>query len=108
MTIRNGGRIRHGRAGVQCPALDARDDMEILVGLALALVLLYFWLLGHWFARVVMFLALAVAFGGLGALYAGADGPPGHNHGWVGMLIGVALAWPVSSIPIYWLRSKAP
>jgi hypothetical protein len=43
--------------------------MRILVGLVLALVLLYFWLLGHWFARVVMFLALAALFGLLGALF---------------------------------------
>jgi len=79
--------------------------MEILVGLALALVLLYFWLLGHWFARVVMFLALAAAFGLLGAAFT--TGPPGQKNELVGMLIGVALAWPVSSIPI-WVRSKAP
>ena len=36
--------------------------MPILVGLGLTLVLLYLWLLGHWFARVVMVLALAVLF----------------------------------------------
>jgi hypothetical protein len=28
--------------------------MHILIGLVLALVLLYYWLVGHWFARVVM------------------------------------------------------
>jgi hypothetical protein len=39
--------------------------MPILVGLGLALVLLYLWLLGHWFARVVMALALAVLLGGV-------------------------------------------
>jgi hypothetical protein len=52
-----------------------------------------------------MFLALAVVFGALGAGFAA--GPPPHNYAWVGLLIGAALAWPVSSIPIYWLRSKA-
>ena len=36
--------------------------MPILIGLGFALVLLYLWLLGHWFARVVMVLALAVLF----------------------------------------------
>jgi len=82
--------------------------MHILVGLVLALVLLYYWLIGHWFARVVMFLTLATTFGALGALFTGAGGPPAQNHAWVGLLIGAALAWPVSSIPIYWLRSKAP
>ena len=39
--------------------------MPILVGLGFALVLLYLWLLGHWFARVVMVLALAVLLGGV-------------------------------------------
>jgi hypothetical protein len=29
----------------------------ILIGLLLALALLYFWLLGHWFARVLVLLA---------------------------------------------------
>ena len=33
--------------------------MPILIGLALAAALLYFWLIGHWFARVLMFLLLA-------------------------------------------------
>jgi len=78
--------------------------MHILIGLVLALVLLYFWLLGHWFARVVMFLALAAIFGLLGALFTGMDGPPAQNHAVIGILIGAALAWPVSGIPIYWLR----
>jgi hypothetical protein len=36
--------------------------MPILVGFGFALVLLYLWLLGHWFARVVMVLTLAVLF----------------------------------------------
>jgi hypothetical protein len=39
--------------------------MPTFIGLAFALVLLYLWLLGHWFARVVMVLALAVLFGGV-------------------------------------------
>jgi hypothetical protein len=37
--------------------------MPILIGLGFALVLLYLWLLGHWFARGVMVLALAVLLG---------------------------------------------
>ena len=39
--------------------------MHLIVGLVFGLVLLYFWLLGHWFARVVMFLVLA-GLGGIG------------------------------------------
>ena len=48
--------------------------MPILVGLGFALVLLYLWLLGHWFARVVMVLALAVLFSA--ALYWSYHLPP--------------------------------
>lgn len=81
--------------------------MHILIGIVLALGLLYFWLQGHWFARVVAFLLLAALFGLIGALLTGADGPPGTNHGWVGLLLGAALAWPVSGIPIYWHRHQA-
>jgi hypothetical protein len=52
--------------------------MHFLVGLCLALALLYFWLLGHWFARVVMFLGLAVVVAFLGAAVVGnsATTPP--------------------------------
>src|SRR5690348_14818851 len=42
--------------------------MEILVGLGFAVVLLYLWLLGHWFARVLVFLLLAALFGLIGAM----------------------------------------
>jgi hypothetical protein len=33
--------------------------VHIIVGLLLAIALLYFWLIGHWFARVLVFLVLA-------------------------------------------------
>lgn len=81
--------------------------MHILVGLVLALCALYFWLSGHWFGRVVMFLGFAALFGLLGSGLAGLLGPAEHNRGWVGVLLGVALAWPVSSIPIYLRRRRA-
>lgn len=34
--------------------------MHILIGITLALGLLYFWLVGHWFARFIMFWPLAL------------------------------------------------
>jgi len=85
--------------------------MHILVGLCLGLVLLYYWLLGHWFARVVTLILFVPLFalGGaalFGSIATTAQPPPGLVI--LGALIGAALAWPVSSIPIYWLRSKAP
>jgi hypothetical protein len=85
--------------------------MHILIGGVLALALLYFWLLGHWFARVVTFLAFA-AFGVLvGCLVNAAypnGGPNAGDHGGVAvMLLGIVLAWPISGIPIYWQRHQA-
>ena len=41
--------------------------MHIIIGVGAALALLYFWLIGHWFARVVMFLVLVVLLGFSGA-----------------------------------------
>jgi hypothetical protein len=51
--------------------------MHSLIGLLLGVALLYFWLIGHWFARVLVFLMVAVlmAFGG-GSLLADTAKPP--------------------------------
>ena len=49
--------------------------MLVLSGLGVAVVLLYFWLIGHWFARVLVFIALAVGFGIIGgAMFSSATG----------------------------------
>jgi hypothetical protein len=81
--------------------------MAILLGLGLALVLLYFWLIGNWFARVLM-LPVCAALLGIGfALIMVSGGHPGPNNGTFGLLVGLALAWPVSSIPIYYYRWQA-
>jgi hypothetical protein len=48
--------------------------MAILIGLVVFLIAIYFWLIGHWFARVMVFLVLAiagVAAGGSAAAYYG-------------------------------------
>jgi hypothetical protein len=69
--------------------------MHILIGLGLFLVLLYFWLIGHWFARVVMFLLLACAGFAGGASVVG-WGIYGRNAplalGLLGGAIGAAIA----------------
>ena len=36
-----------------------REAVHIMVGVLLAIALLYFWLIGHWFARVLEFLMFA-------------------------------------------------
>jgi len=80
--------------------------MELMIGAGLALALLYFWLLGHWFARVVMFLLLAVVGFIAGAALASASpNPPTFALVLFG-LIGAALAWPLSGIPIYYWRHQ--
>lgn len=75
--------------------------MVYLIGALVGAGLLYFWLCGHWFARVVSFLLFAVLLGFIGACMTGMLGPQEHNNGWVGMLLGFAAAWPVSGIPVY-------
>lgn len=79
--------------------------MEILIGLALGAGLLYVWLSGHWFGRVLAFLVLA---GILGSILAFALAlPDQHGNGNpVGLLIGVAAAWPLASIPLYRARAR--
>jgi hypothetical protein len=80
--------------------------MHILIGLAVAVALLYFWLIGHWFARVLAFLLLAVCMGAGGAALCNI-GPPGPNAGNAaifGAIVGAILAWPVRGIPIYYWR----
>jgi len=81
--------------------------MAILIGGVLALVLLYFWLLGHWFARVVMLIIFAalMAYSGAVLMVAG-SGQPNPGGAVFGAVLGAVLAWPVSGLPIYYWRSK--
>jgi hypothetical protein len=78
--------------------------MHILIGVALACGLLYFWLVGHWFGRVLAFLVFAGLLG-LGGGMALADSHAAAP-GAFGAILGIALAWPVSGIPIYVRRAQ--
>jgi hypothetical protein len=77
--------------------------MHILIGLAMGVALLYFWLVGHWFARVLVFLAL-----GAGLFVGGAaiGSAAGDQSSWLVLgLLGAVVAWFVSGIPTYyWLH----
>lgn len=77
--------------------------MQFLIGLGLAVALLYFWLIGHWFARVLMFLLLGAGFFAGGAVL-GNDNTGDPSLGIVLGLIGVVVAWFTAGIPIYWRR----
>lgn len=70
--------------------------MGILIGIAVFLAALYWWLIGHWFARVVMLFPFA-------AVICLVVGLPAHSA-LFGLIVGAALAWPLASIPIYYWR----
>lgn len=79
--------------------------MHILLGLLLACALLYFWLLGHWFARVLVFLLLTAALGFVGAAFVAVHSGPDANAGAVGgAAMGILLAWPLAGLPVYFWR----
>ncbi|HKP26531.1 MAG TPA: hypothetical protein VJV39_21865 [Dongiaceae bacterium] len=74
--------------------------MEMLIGLAMGAALLYFWLIGHWFARVLVFLGLAGVAGFVGLI-------AGHEPGPLGIIVGlsgIGLAWLVAEIPTFYWR----
>ena len=76
--------------------------MELMIGAGLALALLYFWLIGHWFARVVVFLCLAFPV----LLFAGdANASRIYEHPHLSALatlvIGCGIAWIVASGPMW-------
>lgn len=78
--------------------------MPVLIGIALGCALLYFWLAGHWFARILTFICAAGFLGYFGLIFI----PPGSN-GAIALLIDFALAlgvsWLLSGIPTwYWRR----
>ncbi len=79
--------------------------MAILIGLVLAAVVLFLWLAGTWFGRVLAFLLLAAI---LGLLIGGLMPPPqGAVYNWGGLIFGMVLAWPVSGLPRYLARRAA-
>ena len=80
--------------------------MEILIGLGIAVVLLYYWLIGHWFARVLMFPVLAVGTAFMCAVLFSyiTAGPAEATLSIIGAILGAPLAWPLASLPIYYQR----
>lgn len=81
--------------------------MHILVSLAMGVALLYFWLVGWWFARVLVFLMFA-AIGFIAAAAAVNTTAHGADPNAFGLILiglaGAALAWPVAGIPAYYWR----
>lgn len=83
--------------------------MELLIGLILIIPLLWLWLAGHWFGRVLAFIGFAIALGAGGATFmlsiAPGSGPGGG--GVYGFVLGVGLAWLLASWPIWHQRKLA-
>ena len=76
--------------------------MHILIGLCLAAALLYFWLLGHWFARVLVFLGLICTAVFVGFLFGAGNGAQ-----FVTISVGGGVAgWFVSGLPLYIWRHR--
>ncbi|HXT81386.1 MAG TPA: hypothetical protein VN702_17610 [Acetobacteraceae bacterium] len=78
--------------------------MVILAGLMLGAAVLYVWLLGHWFGRVLMFLAcgafltfIVVAIGGRNS-----DAAPLLLF----LAVALAISWAIASIPM-WVRQRS-
>lgn len=67
-----------------------------------AAVTLYLWLLGHWFGRVLAFLAFAALFAGFGLMMA--DTRSGAAQ-LTALIVGAGLAWLVASVPT-WLYAR--
>jgi hypothetical protein len=86
--------------------------MTVLIGLCLAIALLYFWLGGRSFARVLVTLALWPVLGFVisAELSGPTQGIPDVSQDPVGVTLGVwlagALSWAIASIPEYWHRSQ--
>jgi uncharacterized membrane protein YfcA len=79
--------------------------MVALVWVAAALAVLYFWLAGHWFARVLAFLGFVVVLGLVGGevmTHAGGELPIVV----FGVCVGAGLAWFIASLPTYYWRAK--
>jgi len=90
--------------GVRSGALpnDRIFQMHIIIGLLLGIALLYFWLVGHWFARILMFIVLTVLFSAVAL--AGDNREPATNLFLLALAIGAG--WIVASLPLYYWRRR--
>src|ERR1700686_5708467 len=88
--------------------------MVALIIVLLCLALLYFWLVGHWFARILMTPVLWVVAGlGLGLFVFGSgilpDSPStSRGIGALVWLVAIPVAWVVGAIPQERARARGP
>jgi hypothetical protein len=80
--------------------------MIYLTALFVAVALLYGWLVGNWFARIGMFVSLAIILAYLVGWMA--DGLAHDDRAFlVGALLGIITAWFIAAVPTYIWRAKA-
>ena len=78
--------------------------MHIILGLIVFAVLLYFWLIGHWFARILVTLALGLClFIVVTALMPEKD--PAAGKSIIGLLFACS-SWFIAGIPTYYWRQR--
>jgi hypothetical protein len=75
--------------------------MHILIGLVVVAALLYFWLVAHWFARVLMFLLL-----GVGGFFGGGAITGTLPSSVILGVLGIVAAWYVAGIPTYYWQRR--
>jgi hypothetical protein len=79
--------------------------MHILIGLIVFAALLYFWLIGHWFARVMMTLVLGSFFFLVCTMLA--DGhADAKGAAFVAGLLMFGASWFIAGIPTYYWRQR--
>lgn|SRR5215472_9106134 len=78
--------------------------MHILIAIGIALALLYWWLRGHWFARIIVLIVLVPTLS-LGLAVLNSDNAPYSLV--VSAVLGVLFAWPIASLPTYYHRYQA-
>lgn len=76
--------------------------MHILIGIVLGVALLYFWLVGHWFARVLTFLIVVSLFFIFSIGFFGTAG----LLGFVRIPVSIGVAWLISSGPTWYWRDR--
>jgi hypothetical protein len=74
--------------------------MHFLIGLGVFVVLLYWWLIANWFARVLVFLLLTL----ISTLIFTSNGIPPL----LAFILAGLIAWPVASVPLYYQRRWSP
>jgi hypothetical protein len=84
--------------------------MAHVAALLLVLALFYFWLIGHWFARVLMAPVFVAALG-LASLWAYGQAPDGSGlqilAGGAGLALSTYGAWKISGAPAAYWRHRA-